>query len=139
MKSHYHRGISSKNWDFIKTKFGDDLEKGYEHFVSEFERQDGASTLNTFVSNVRKQEQLKTHDYTFQDSIDPNLLINEKLFMARHKRGITQEGLARMVGVALGTIRNIEYGKNVPSVRLAMKIARVLGVSVYDIFSDEDD
>lgn len=48
---------------------------------------------------------------------------------------MTQEDLARQVGVARQTIIAIEKGKYNPSVALAIKIARVFGVAVEEIFS----
>jgi putative transcriptional regulator len=57
----------------------------------------------------------------------------------RHMRGeITQEKLAKAVGVARQTIIAIEQGKFNPSVRLALRIAKVLGVGVDELFSEED-
>ena len=47
---------------------------------------------------------------------------------------MTQEELARKVGVARQTIIAIEKGKYNPSVALAIKIARVFGVTVEEVF-----
>ncbi len=53
---------------------------------------------------------------------------------------MTQEELAKKVGVARQTIIAIEKGKYNPSVALAIKIARVFGVSVEEVFTlDGDD
>ena len=55
---------------------------------------------------------------------------------------MTQEDLAKEVGVARQTIIAIEKGKYNPSVALAIKIARVFGVAVEEVFSlngDEPD
>lgn len=48
---------------------------------------------------------------------------------------MTQEDLARKVGVARQTIIAIEKGKYNPSVALAIKIARVFGVTVEEVFT----
>jgi len=48
---------------------------------------------------------------------------------------MTQEELANKVGVARQTIIAIEKGKYNPSVALAIKIARVFGVSVEEVFT----
>jgi putative transcriptional regulator len=48
---------------------------------------------------------------------------------------MTQEELATKVGVARQTIIAIEKGKYNPSVALAIKIARVFGVSVEEVFT----
>ncbi|MCI0515402.1 helix-turn-helix transcriptional regulator [candidate division KSB1 bacterium] len=53
---------------------------------------------------------------------------------------MTQQGLADKVGVTRQTIIAIEKGAFNPSVRLALKIARIFGTSVEAIFSlDEND
>lgn len=51
---------------------------------------------------------------------------------------ISQEELARRVGVTRQAIYAIEHGKYVPSAVLAMKIARVFGKKVEDVFSLEE-
>lgn len=47
---------------------------------------------------------------------------------------MTQEDLAKKVGVSRQTINTIESGKYVPSTVLALKIARIFGVTVENIF-----
>ena len=46
----------------------------------------------------------------------------------------TQEELARRIGVTRKTINTIENGVYVPSTVLAIKMARVFGVTVEDVF-----
>ena len=48
--------------------------------------------------------------------------------------GLTQEQLARRVGVRRETIVFLESGKYNPSLKLAMDVARVLGASVEELF-----
>ena len=53
---------------------------------------------------------------------------------------ITQAGLADKIGVSRQTINAIEAGKYVPSTVLALKMAKLFGKSVNDIFElDETD
>jgi putative transcriptional regulator len=52
----------------------------------------------------------------------------------RRQRGLRQVDLARMVGVFQSEISEIECGKRIPSVYLAKRIARALGVSIDDLF-----
>lgn len=52
----------------------------------------------------------------------------------RMKSGITQEDVARSVGVTRQTILAIEKGNYVPSVLLALKIAKFFRTTVEDIF-----
>ncbi len=55
----------------------------------------------------------------------------------RERKGLTQEELARMVGVTRQTIIAIEKGKYDPSLRLAFKLAKVFGVRIEDLFEWE--
>jgi putative transcriptional regulator len=51
---------------------------------------------------------------------------------------ITQAELAEKIQVSRQTINTIESGKYVPSTVLALKMARVFGVPVSEIFSLEE-
>lgn len=51
---------------------------------------------------------------------------------------LTQEDLAKRVGVTRQTIISIEQGKYVASLPLALKIARVFQVPVESIFTIEE-
>lgn len=52
---------------------------------------------------------------------------------------ITQEELAKRISVSRQTINAMENNKYIPSTLLALKIARVFGKPVEDIFELEDD
>jgi putative transcriptional regulator len=52
----------------------------------------------------------------------------------RQRRGLSQEALAREVGVSRQTIVNIERGENEPRVLLALALAAVLGVAIDHLF-----
>ncbi|MCA9354407.1 MAG: helix-turn-helix transcriptional regulator [Candidatus Kaiserbacteria bacterium] len=52
----------------------------------------------------------------------------------RTKNDLTQVDLADVVGVTRQTIISIEKGNYEPSVRLALKLAYALGVSVEELF-----
>ena len=60
--------------------------------------------------------------------------IGANLRRERRRAGMTQEELARRVGVTRQTIIAIESGKYAPSLPLAMKLARVFGRSVEEVF-----
>ena len=66
-----------------------------------------------------------------------NLLTEKR----RAAGGMTQEELARNVGVSRQTIIAVERGRYNPSVKLALKLARLLLVRVEDLFelTEEDD
>ena len=60
--------------------------------------------------------------------------------VARAEVRMTQQELAEAVDVSRQTINAIESGKFVPSTVLALKMARIFGKSVEEIFSlDEED
>lgn len=60
--------------------------------------------------------------------------VQNNVYGIRMKTGITQEGLAREIGVSRQTIIAIEKGNYVPSVLLAMKIAKFFKKSVEETF-----
>jgi putative transcriptional regulator len=54
--------------------------------------------------------------------------------------GLTQEDLARKIGVSRQTINAMEANKYVPSTVLALRLAKVFGKQVEDLFQlDESD
>ncbi len=57
----------------------------------------------------------------------------------RAKVDMTQAELAERVSVTRQTINALEKNKYVPSAVLAMKVARVFGKTVEDIFTLEED
>ena len=57
----------------------------------------------------------------------------------RKQKGLSQTQLAKLIGVAQSTIAMIETGKITPSLRTALKLARVLGTTVEELFPLEDD
>lgn len=67
--------------------------------------------------------------------------ITNRLRELRAKYRMSQEELARRVGVTRQTIIAIENGKYLPSLKLAFKIARVFGMKIEDIFiyNEEED
>lgn len=60
--------------------------------------------------------------------------LETKIREYRAKLGISQEELAERVGVRRETIVHLENGRYNPSLRLAMDIAEVFGVTVEEIF-----
>jgi putative transcriptional regulator len=65
--------------------------------------------------------------------------MKNRLRELREERGLTQEELAKALGVTRQTIIAIEKGKYDPSLRLAFKIARFFGVKIEDIFVYEGE
>ena len=63
-----------------------------------------------------------------------DFLINLK--KVREEKGLTQNSLAKAVGVVRQTISNIECGLNAPSVGLAKKIGEVLEINWIEFFDE---
>ncbi|TDQ19244.1 putative transcriptional regulator [Algoriphagus boseongensis] len=57
----------------------------------------------------------------------------------RAKKDMTQQDLAEKVQVSRQTINSIEAGKYVPSTVLALKISKVFGVALEEIFELEEN
>lgn len=61
-------------------------------------------------------------------------LKNDKLRDARLKRRLTQSQVAVAVGIAEVSYQRIEYGTQNPSLKTAIRIARVLGVPIEELW-----
>lgn len=59
-----------------------------------------------------------------------------KVYRAMHD--LTQEALAKELGVTRQTVLAIEKGKYDPSLELAFKISRYFGVSIEEVFIYDD-
>lgn len=57
----------------------------------------------------------------------------------RARLGVNQQEMGRLTGVSRQTISQIERGDYSPSVTLALKLAKILNVTVEEIFSYEED
>ena len=56
----------------------------------------------------------------------------------RKERGIRQEEFARSMGVSRQTINAIEKGDYNPTIKLCIGICRVLGLTLNDLFWEEE-
>ena len=65
--------------------------------------------------------------------------MNNKIRVARAEVRMTQQQLAEAAGVSRQTINAIESDKFVPSTVLALKMAKIFGKSVEDIFQLDDE
>ena len=63
---------------------------------------------------------------------------NIRMKVARVEKDISQEDLANMVGVTRQTIGMIETGKFNPSLQLCISICKALGVTLNDLFWEEN-
>ncbi|MDR6941910.1 putative transcriptional regulator [Mucilaginibacter pocheonensis] len=66
-------------------------------------------------------------------------IMKNNIRVERAIKNITQADLADQVGVSRQTINTIESNKYVPSTVLALKIARVFGKPVEEIFTLEEE
>ena len=68
-----------------------------------------------------------------------NVMRNLKLKFKRIERGMSQTELAQKAGVTRQTIGLIEAGEFNPSIKLCVAICRALGVTLNDLFWEEED
>ncbi len=64
--------------------------------------------------------------------------MKNRLKVARAEMDLTQEELAKRIGVSRQSINAIESGRYVPSAVLALKMAQVFGKPVEEIFMLEE-
>ena len=65
--------------------------------------------------------------------------MKNRLKVARAEMNITQGELAERIGVTRQAVNSIELGKYVPSTVLALKMAKLFGKSVEELFMLEDN
>lgn len=66
--------------------------------------------------------------------------MKNRLKIERAEQNLSQADLAERIGVSRQTINSIETGRYIPSTTLALKLARVFGKPVEQVFSlDETD
>jgi putative transcriptional regulator len=64
--------------------------------------------------------------------------MKNRLKVARAEMDLTQEELAKRIGVSRQTINAVESGRYVPSTVLALKMAQVFGKPVEEVFMLEE-
>lgn len=69
------------------------------------------------------------------------MALHNRLKEYRARLGVNQQEMGRLAGVSRQTISQIERGDYSPSVTLALKLSKICGVTVEDIFSysEEDE
>lgn len=65
--------------------------------------------------------------------------MRNRIKVFRAERNMTQEALARRVGVVRQTILSIENNRYVPSLDLAFRIARVFDAHIEEVFQYEKE
>lgn len=66
-------------------------------------------------------------------------MIENKIKHYRELKKISQETIAKKVGVSRQTIISMEKGSYNPSLYLAMKLSKVLEVTIEELFQLEED
>ncbi|BDU77422.1 helix-turn-helix transcriptional regulator [Mesoterricola sediminis] len=62
-------------------------------------------------------------------------ILENRVREVRTARGLTQQDLADAVGVSRQSINSIEQGRYVPSLPLALQLARHFGLATDDLFT----
>lgn len=65
--------------------------------------------------------------------------LHNRLKEIRNQKGLTQETLARAVGVTRQTVIAVEQGRYVPSVKLALELSAALEMPLGQVFWIENE
>lgn len=65
--------------------------------------------------------------------------VTNSIALLRAQKGLSQQELADAIGVSRKTISTVETRRFVPSVVIALQLARYFGVAVEEIFSLDED
>ena len=71
--------------------------------------------------------------------MDEQLVLKNRLKVARAERGLSQGDLAKLVGVSRQTIMQLERNRYNPSMLLAYSIARGFDVTIEELFDFRED
>jgi transcriptional regulator with XRE-family HTH domain len=63
----------------------------------------------------------------------------EKLAKLRKEKGLTQEDLAKKIGVGIAQMRRYEKGASSPTLEVIKNMAKTLGISADDLIFDENE
>ena len=66
--------------------------------------------------------------------MDDKLILHNRLKEIRAEKGLSQEGLAAMVGVSRNTISSIETGQYCPTAKLALILSIALDKKFEELF-----
>ena len=64
--------------------------------------------------------------------------MKNRIFEFRKNAKLTQLQVANEIGIAKNVFQQYEYGNVIPSVIVALKIAKVLNKTVEELYSDEE-
>ena len=69
--------------------------------------------------------------------MDEQLVLKNRLKVARAERGLSQGDLAKLVGVSRQTINAIEKGEYNPTINLCRSICKILDKTLDELFWEE--
>ena len=84
--------------------------------------------------NSKKSCYSAPNQYQLEDCTMP---FAEKLSKFRNERGMTQQEMAKLIGVGIAQMRRYEKGKSAPTLEVIKNIARTLGISADELIFDE--
>jgi transcriptional regulator with XRE-family HTH domain len=64
------------------------------------------------------------------NATEPNLFFSRRLRQLRKKAGLSQSGLATLVGTSANHIAQMERGRSSPTLKTLFSLTRALGVSL---------
>jgi putative transcriptional regulator len=70
--------------------------------------------------------------------LNENIILKNRLKVARAENDLSQEGLASLVGVTRQTISSIETGQYCPTAKLALLISKALNKKFEELFYFEE-
>ena len=70
--------------------------------------------------------------------MNENIILKNRLKVARAENDLSQEGLASLVGVTRQTISSIETGQYCPTAKLALLISKALNKKFEELFYFEE-
>lgn len=80
--------------------------------------------------------ELEVFDEDFGEKLDK--YVGQKIKIYRQKKKMSQKDLGKLIGVGDSAVSAYELGKNSLTLSIIFKIAKVLDVSVNDLFPDID-
>jgi len=82
---------------------------------------------------------ISIYDILFLLSLEREIIMKTRMKELRARYDLTQEDLAKKIGVRRETILFIEKGKYNPSLKLAHDIAKALQTTIDELFIFEDE
>jgi putative transcriptional regulator len=116
----------------------DKIEQIIDKLVHKYTQESTATDVSGFVF---RDNNLAFDEFTayLMAKIEEAKNMKTKVKELRTKLNLTQKDLAEKAGVSRQTINYLEQGKYLPSLPLAMKLAKILGTNVEELFQLDED